>query len=196
MKYLTEVMLIRDNNCPSLVWNFIIVDNDHWSWSKLYCRDKLITDQPIRFKNYGPKIKYDIILNEILNYDNELFEKLRWLLCIYVCKRNFVLHNVIAFFGWKSFENDKTKIYLCWSQHSYRNSTVNNHTLSKQITTELNWMNMNGVEYILIPNNKWLRITTRLPASRSSSIGPKGCFSFLHPKVKVKERISVKTTSL
>ena len=27
---------------------------------------------------------------------------------------------------------------------------------------------------------------TRLPASRSSSIGPEGCFSFLHPKVKVK----------
>ena len=25
---------------------------------------------------------------------------------------------------------------------------------------------------------------TRLPASRSSSIGPKGCFLFLHPKVK------------
>ena len=120
--------------------------------------------------------------------------KLFWLL--YMCVRNFVLHNVIAFFGWRTFENDKTKIYLCWSQHSYRNSTVNNHTLSKQITTELNWMNMNGVEYILIPNNKWLRITTRLPASRSSSIGPEDSFSFLHPKVKVKERISVKTTSL
>ena len=29
-----------------------------------------------------------------------------------------------------------------------------------------------------------LLIKTRLPASRSSSIGPKGCFSFLHPKVK------------
>ena len=28
------------------------------------------------------------------------------------------------------------------------------------------------------------RIKTRLPAPRSSSIGPKGCFLFLHPKVK------------
>ena len=28
---------------------------------------------------------------------------------------------------------------------------------------------------------------TRLPASRSSSIGPEGRFLFLHPKVKVKE---------
>ena len=90
VKYPTRVMLIRDNNCPSLVWNFIIVDNDHWSWSKLDCRDKLITDQPIRFKNYGPKIKYDIILNEILNYDNELFEKLRWLL--YMCVKEILCY--------------------------------------------------------------------------------------------------------
>ena len=28
------------------------------------------------------------------------------------------------------------------------------------------------------------RIRTRLPASRSSSVGPEGCFSFCHPKVK------------
>ena len=36
---------------------------------------------------------------------------------------------------------------------------------------------------------------TRLPASRSSSIEPEGHFSFFHPKVKVKERISLKSTS-
>ena len=29
---------------------------------------------------------------------------------------------------------------------------------------------------------------TRLPASRSSSVGPEGHFSFFHPKVKVKTR--------
>ena len=29
---------------------------------------------------------------------------------------------------------------------------------------------------------------TRLPASMSSSIGPKSCFLFFHPKVKVQER--------
>ena len=34
-----------------------------------------------------------------------------------------------------------------------------------------------------------------LPASRSSSIGPEGRFSFFHPKVKVKERISLRSTS-
>ena len=28
---------------------------------------------------------------------------------------------------------------------------------------------------------------TRLPASRSSSVGPEGRFSFFHPKVKVKK---------
>ena len=33
-------------------------------------------------------------------------------------------------------------------------------------------------------------IETRLPASRSSSIGPEGRFSFFHPKVKVKETIT------
>ena len=38
-------------------------------------------------------------------------------------------------------------------------------------------------------NSLWLclfisTIETRLPASRSSSIRPKGCFLFLHPKVK------------
>ena len=32
---------------------------------------------------------------------------------------------------------------------------------------------------------------TRLPASRSSSVGPEGCFSFFHPKVKVKKTISL-----
>ena len=109
VNYPTRVMLIRDNNCPSLVWNFIIVDNDHWSWSKLDCRDKLITDQPIRFKNYGPKIKY-VFLKKSWTIIMKCL-KLFWLL--YMCVRNFVLHNVIAFFGWKSFENDKTKIYLC-----------------------------------------------------------------------------------
>ena len=31
---------------------------------------------------------------------------------------------------------------------------------------------------------------TRLPASRSSSIGPEGCFSFFYFKVKVKETIT------
>ena len=36
---------------------------------------------------------------------------------------------------------------------------------------------------------------TRLPASRSSSIGPEGCFSFFHPKVKVKERMSLRCPS-
>ena len=30
---------------------------------------------------------------------------------------------------------------------------------------------------------------TRLSASRSSSVAPEGCFSFFHPKVKVKETI-------
>ena len=39
------------------------------------------------------------------------------------------------------------------------------------------------------------RITTKLPASRSSSIGPEGRFLFFHPKVKVKERISLRSTS-
>ena len=34
-------------------------------------------------------------------------------------------------------------------------------------------------------------IVTRLPASRSSSIGPEGRFSFFHPKIKVKARISL-----
>ena len=34
---------------------------------------------------------------------------------------------------------------------------------------------------------------TRLPASRSSSIGPEGRFLFLHPKVKVKERIFLRS---
>ena len=29
-----------------------------------------------------------------------------------------------------------------------------------------------------------LESKTRLPASRSSSVGPEGCFSFCHPKVK------------
>ena len=37
---------------------------------------------------------------------------------------------------------------------------------------------------------------TRLPASRSSSIGPEARFSFFQPKVKVKERISLRSTSL
>ena len=32
---------------------------------------------------------------------------------------------------------------------------------------------------------------TRLPASRSSSVGPEGSFSFMHPKVKVKKTISL-----
>ena len=32
---------------------------------------------------------------------------------------------------------------------------------------------------------------TRLPASRSSSVGPEGRFSFFHPKVKVKKIISL-----
>ena len=32
---------------------------------------------------------------------------------------------------------------------------------------------------------------TRVPASRSSSVGPKGRFSFFHPKVKVKKTISL-----
>ena len=32
---------------------------------------------------------------------------------------------------------------------------------------------------------------TRLPASRSSSVGPEGRFSFFHPKVKVKKTISL-----
>ena len=32
---------------------------------------------------------------------------------------------------------------------------------------------------------------TRLPASRSSSVGPEGCFLFFHPKVEVKETISL-----
>ena len=32
---------------------------------------------------------------------------------------------------------------------------------------------------------------TRLPASRSSSVGPEGCFSFFHPKVKVKKTVSL-----
>ena len=32
---------------------------------------------------------------------------------------------------------------------------------------------------------------TRLPASRSSSVGPEGRFLFFHPKVKVKERMSL-----
>ena len=36
---------------------------------------------------------------------------------------------------------------------------------------------------------------TRLPASRSSSIGPEARFSFFQPKVKVKERISLRSTS-
>ena len=36
---------------------------------------------------------------------------------------------------------------------------------------------------------------TRLLASRSSSIGPEGRFLFFHPKVKVKERISLRSTS-
>ena len=40
-----------------------------------------------------------------------------------------------------------------------------------------------------------LRIT-RLPASRSSSIGPEGCFSFFHPKVEVKETITLNQTQL
>ena len=35
---------------------------------------------------------------------------------------------------------------------------------------------------------------TRLPASRSSSIGPVGCFLFLHPKIKVKETITLNQT--
>ena len=35
---------------------------------------------------------------------------------------------------------------------------------------------------------------TRLPASRSSSIGPEGRFSFFHPKVKVKETITLNQT--
>ena len=39
-------------------------------------------------------------------------------------------------------------------------------------------------------------IQTRLPASRSSSIGPEGRFLFLYPKVKVKERIFLRSTSL
>ena len=34
-----------------------------------------------------------------------------------------------------------------------------------------------------------------MPASRSSSIGPEGHFSFFHPKVKVKERISLRITA-
>ena len=34
-------------------------------------------------------------------------------------------------------------------------------------------------------------MSTRLPASRSSSVGPEGHFSFFHPKVKVKETISL-----
>ena len=37
---------------------------------------------------------------------------------------------------------------------------------------------------------------TRLPASRSSSVEPVGCFSFFHPKVKVKETIFLRSTSL
>ena len=34
-------------------------------------------------------------------------------------------------------------------------------------------------------------IETRLPASRSSSDGPEGRFSFFHPKVKVQKTISL-----
>ena len=36
----------------------------------------------------------------------------------------------------------------------------------------------------IFPNYSW----TRLPASRSSSVGPEGHFSFFHPKVKVKKQ--------
>ena len=36
---------------------------------------------------------------------------------------------------------------------------------------------------------------TILPASRSSSVGPEGCFLFFHPKVKVQETISLRSTT-
>ena len=36
-----------------------------------------------------------------------------------------------------------------------------------------------------------MKLKTRLPASRSSSVGPEGRFSFFHPKVKVKKTISL-----
>ena len=41
-----------------------------------------------------------------------------------------------------------------------------------------------------------LRVTTRLPPSRSSSIGPEGWFLFFHPKVSVKEVIILNQTQL
>ena len=37
-------------------------------------------------------------------------------------------------------------------------------------------------------------MSTRLPASRSSSVGPEGHFSLFHPKVKVKETITLNQT--
>ena len=49
-------------------------------------------------------------------------------------------------------------------------------------TTQINWPVENKEK-------------TRLPASRSSSIGPEGRFSFFHPKVKVKERMSLRCPS-
>ena len=39
--------------------------------------------------------------------------------------------------------------------------------------------------------NSVIKVKTRLPASRSSSVGPEGRFSFFHPKVKVKKTISL-----
>ena len=40
------------------------------------------------------------------------------------------------------------------------------------------------------------KFQTRLPASRSSSIGPEGCFSFFHHKVKIKRTITLNQTQL
>ena len=63
------------------------------------------------------------------------------------------------------------------------------------ITKIVSWYIMINT-MVILHTTSVLQKETRLPASRSSSIGPECRFLFLHPKVKVKERIFLRSTSL
>ena len=47
--------------------------------------------------------------------------------------------------------------------------------------------------YFIIFIKRKIQDKTRLPASRSSSIGPEGCFSFVHPKGRHQKKNVIKS---
>ena len=76
---------------------------------------------------------------------------------------------------------------------SYDTTTNTQVAVVCQLLETLHTMNYTFMLHRFLTTYKIIQLTTieetRLPASRSSSIGPEGCFSFLHPKVKVNKTI-------